>query len=234
MRIAAVACPFDRYSFKVFRADRAVFHFEAGALLHDVGHHPGGAQLGQDQHPGVRTISFNPVDSIRLTSSFVPNVPLPAAHQTLMPCVSRTRIHPSTPAERRAQRIEGELVIGGDEYGRIRSGRSERIQPRLHPVQGTVDTHPRLEGIPAVGSGDLGGGFRESSVFHIKLLVYRPCKRVRHPPMISASFMSQSISQWIPLSFFDPLSGYPEPTARWIVPPNFSSKSMFLVNLGMP
>jgi len=41
------------------------------------------------------TIPLIPVASMRFTSSSVPNVPLPAAHQTLRPRVSRTRSHAS-------------------------------------------------------------------------------------------------------------------------------------------
>ncbi len=53
------------------------------------------------------TIPARPVDCMRLTSSSVPNVPLPAAHQTLIPLVSSTRIYPSIPAsaDRRASKL---------------------------------------------------------------------------------------------------------------------------------
>jgi len=45
--------------------------------------------------------------------------------------------------------------------------------------------------------------------------------------------MFLSMSQWTAEWFLDPVSAKPFPSAMWMVPPIFSSKRMFLVNLVM-
>ena len=58
---------------------------------------PGAPSWGRTRVRCVTTWSSRTA-AMRRTSSAVPKVPFPAAHQTLIPLVSRTRIHASVPS----------------------------------------------------------------------------------------------------------------------------------------
>ena len=98
------------------------------------------------------TTFARPEASIRATSPPVPNVPLPAAHQTLMPLVSSTRIQTSRPAERAfPHQVVAHLVVRGDQHRVAGCGCADRVESRRDQVVHAADAPARLPGAEAVG-----------------------------------------------------------------------------------
>ena len=120
----------------------------------------------------------------RTSSSSVPKVPLPAAHQTLMPWVSSTRIQASRPGELRAQRVEGELVVGRHQHGGLRRRGAHRVKPRLHPVAAPPDVQADLPAADPVAAGEAGRHHRDRPAADPRLpveVILAPLRPFNHP-----------------------------------------------------
>src|SRR5450759_4852462 len=91
MRISGVAFRVFRYSGRSLARTGPYSTTKPDQRFTSYAEIPGAESCGKIR-VRCRIILASPEDTIRRTSSSVPNVPLPAAHQTLIPFVSRTRI----------------------------------------------------------------------------------------------------------------------------------------------
>ena len=115
--------------------------------LHLVRGHPGGAELGHDQLAVLDHLLEAQAGDPRASSS-VPKVPLPAAHQTLTPSVSSTRIQASRPAAARAAGRSS--ACSWRRPARVTAvRRAEGVEPRNDAVVHPADAPADLDGAPS-------------------------------------------------------------------------------------
>jgi len=97
---------------------------------------------------------------MRLISSAVPKVPLPAAPPDIDPLGIQDEdvgVHPAG-TQGAAQGIEAEGIVGGNKDRGGGLGVTQGIQPRYNAVVTTPDSPARQIMVPGIFSGELAGG----------------------------------------------------------------------------
>jgi hypothetical protein len=157
------SCPTSHEHQQHFTSPQAAafFHFKTAFFLHLAGRNPGGCKLGQDQ-PAVTHHPLQP-------GALDPQGDLVVGEEVLARCtphVDPARVeheHPGVDAGKLpAQRVEGELVVCGDEHRRVGGGGTHGIKAWGDGAAVAADTAAYRRGPDAVGQrqsrGDPGHG----------------------------------------------------------------------------